>query len=308
MRARQRWPGSAATAQDYPAELAETGGVAAGLMNTGRLGELDDYVSALAVRHRAQGPPTLLYVALSMLGYSALLQGKPDLADRFFDEAISIDVPDRTVSVNKPIEARAAFRRGNRSAAFRILRAYVHELLETDYPDLAANAAVEFINMMAIIDRLPAAARVLDYLRAAGDFGALAARTLVADAAAQIAADADRIPTRIGHPNPGSTLGTRSGTCGTSSTRSNRLPPNDVPRAFARRGPIPSRGSNNGSRRLQRRRPGRHHPLGVPDRALATFDGLLGRRARGAPPLSGSDRARPSRIRSSPYSNSSPKS
>ena len=34
---RTRWPGSAATAQDYPAELAETGGVAAGLMNTGRL-------------------------------------------------------------------------------------------------------------------------------------------------------------------------------------------------------------------------------------------------------------------------------
>ena len=150
--------------QDYPADL-----------------ELDDYVSALAARHRAQGPPILLYVALSMLGYSALLQRNPDLADRFFDEATSIDVPDRTVSVNKPIEARAAFRRGNRSAAFRILRAYVHELLETDYPDLAPNAAVEFINVMAAIDRLPAAARVLDYLRAAGDFGALATRTLVAD-------------------------------------------------------------------------------------------------------------------------------
>jgi hypothetical protein len=133
-----------------------------------------------------------------MLGYSALLQGKPDLADRFFDEAISIEVPDRTVSVNKPIEARAAFRRGNRSAAFRILRAYIHELLETDYPDLAANAAVEFINEMAIIDRLPAAARVLDYLRAAGDFGALAARTLVADAAA----NPDRIPEKDRSPEP----------------------------------------------------------------------------------------------------------
>jgi predicted ATPase/class 3 adenylate cyclase len=188
--------------QDYAADLAETGGVAAGLMNTGRLRELDEYVWALAVRHRAQGPPTLLYVALSMLGYSALLQGKPDFADRFFDEAISIDVPDRTVSVNKPIEARAAFRRGNRSAAFRILRAYVHELLETDYPDLAANAAVEFINMMAIIDRLPAAARVLDYLRGAGDFGALATRTLVAEAAAQVAANADRIPDQDRSPEP----------------------------------------------------------------------------------------------------------
>jgi predicted ATPase/DNA-binding SARP family transcriptional activator len=188
--------------QDYPAELAEIGGVAAGLMNTGRLRELDDYVSALAARYRAQGPPTLLYVALSMLGYSALLQGDPDLADRFFDEAISIDVPDRTVSVNKPIEARAAFRRGNRSAAFRILRAYVHELLETDYPDLAANAAVEFINEMAIIDRLPAAARVLDYLRGAGDFGALAARTLVADAAAKVAANAERMRDQDRSPEP----------------------------------------------------------------------------------------------------------
>jgi len=180
--------------EDYAAELAETGGVAAGLMNTGRFPELDDYAWTLAARYRAQGPPTLLYVAVSMLGYSALLQGKPDLADRFFDEAVSVEVPDRTVSVNKPIEARAAFRRGNRSAAFRILRAYVDELLENDYPDLATNAAVEFINMMATIDRLPAAARVLGYLGAAGDFGALAARTLVADAAARIAAGAERIP------------------------------------------------------------------------------------------------------------------
>ena len=129
-----------------------------------------------------------------MLGYSALLQGEPDLADRFFDEAVSVEVPERTVSVNKPIEARAAFRRGNRSAAFRILRAYVDELLETDYPDLATNAAVEFINMMATINRLSAAARVLDYLAAAGDFGALAARTLVADSAVRIAADSERIP------------------------------------------------------------------------------------------------------------------
>ena len=137
-----------------------------------------------------------------MLGYSALLQGEADLADRFFDEAVSVEVPDRTVSVNKPIEARAAFRLGNRSAAFRLLRAYVDELLETDYPDLATNAAVEFINMMATIDRLPAAARVLGYLGAAGDFGALAARTLVADAAARIAADPDGIADQDRSPEP----------------------------------------------------------------------------------------------------------
>ena len=56
--------------------------------------------------------------------------------------------------------------------------------------------------MMATIDRLPAAARVLDYLRAAGDFGALAARTLVADAAARIAADAESIPDHDRTPEP----------------------------------------------------------------------------------------------------------
>jgi hypothetical protein len=137
-----------------------------------------------------------------MLGYSALLQRKPDLADRSFDEAVGIDVPDRSVSVNKPIEARAAFRRGNRSAAYRILRAYVDELLDNDYPVLATNEAVEFINMMATIDRLPAAARVLGYLAAAGDFGALAARTLVADAAARIAAGPDGLADRGRSPEP----------------------------------------------------------------------------------------------------------
>ena len=187
--------------QDFPAELVETGGVAAGLMKTSRLAELDDFASALAARHRAHGPPTLLYVAVSMLGYSALLQGKPDLADKYFEEAISVEVPERTVSVNKPIEAQAAFRRGNRTTAFRILRAYVDELLETDYPDLAANAAVEFITMMVAIERLSAASRVLDYLRAAGDFGALAARTLVADAVARIAAGSPG--GRAGRPTDG---------------------------------------------------------------------------------------------------------
>jgi hypothetical protein len=87
--------------------------------------------------------------------------------------------------------------------AFRILRAYVDDLLDNDYPDLATNAAVEFINMMATIDRLPAAARVLEYLAAAGDFGALAARTLVSDSAIQIAANGQRIPDHDRSPEPG---------------------------------------------------------------------------------------------------------
>ena len=55
---------------------------------------------------------------------------------------------------------------------------------------------------MATIDRLPAAARVLDYLRAVGDFGALAARTLVADAAARIAASTECVTDQDRSPRP----------------------------------------------------------------------------------------------------------
>ncbi|MEO3860291.1 hypothetical protein [Acrocarpospora sp. B8E8] len=132
--------------------------------------------------------PTFLCLSLAMLGYSALFQGDADRADRFFDESASVAVPHRTISVSKPIEARSAFRRGDRSGAFRILRSYVEELLETDYTDVARIAAVEFVNMMAAIGRLQDAARVLDYLATTGDFGALALRTLVADAASKIAA------------------------------------------------------------------------------------------------------------------------
>ena len=139
---------------------AEIAGVASSLMSTGHFAELDAFVSALADRYRTQGPPTLLYVTLAMLGYSALFQGKADAAEQLFDESASIDVPDRTSSVNEPAQARAALRRGDQSQAFRILRSYVEELLETDYTDLARNAAIEFINMMTAIGRLPEAERI----------------------------------------------------------------------------------------------------------------------------------------------------
>jgi predicted ATPase/class 3 adenylate cyclase len=180
--------------EHYAAAHTEIGGVASGLMSTGQFVELDAFVSALADRYRAQGPPTLHYVAVTMLGYSAFFQGKPDQADQLFDESARIAVPDRTISVNEPVDARSAFRRGNPSRAFRILRSHVDELLQTDYTDIATLAAVEFINMMAAIDRLPDAARVLGYLAITGDFGALAVRTLVADAASKIAASAGRTP------------------------------------------------------------------------------------------------------------------
>jgi len=164
--------------------------VASALMSAGRLTELDDFVSALVARFRTEGPPTLLYVTLAMLGYSAWFQGRADEAERLFDESASIEVPARTSSVNEPAQARKAFKSGHQSQAFRILHAHVHDLLASDYTDLARLAAVEFINMLTATGHLPEAGRILGYLAGSGDFGALAVHALVADAAARIEADA----------------------------------------------------------------------------------------------------------------------
>ncbi|HEX8508371.1 MAG TPA: BTAD domain-containing putative transcriptional regulator [Propionibacteriaceae bacterium] len=185
---------------DDAAMFAETGGVASALMSTGRLRELDAFVSVLVARYRTQGPPTLLYVTLALLGYSAWLQGKAAVAEQLFDESASIEVPARTSSVNAPAQARKAFKKGRHSQAFRILRSHIQELIETDYADLAKLAAVDFINMMVAIDRFPEASRILAYLTGAGDFGALAARALVADASRTLEASSEQSPGTISPP------------------------------------------------------------------------------------------------------------
>jgi hypothetical protein len=195
---------------------AEIGGVASALMSTGRFPELDAFVSALVSRYRAQGPPTLLYVTLAMLGYSAWFQGRTDEAQRLFDESASIEVPARTSSANEPAQARKAFNSGHQSQPFRILRLHVQDLVATDYTDLARLAAVEFIKMLAPIDHLSEAARMLGYLGSTGDFGALAVHALVADAAAKIAANAP--PGGFDSALPDLDGRHALGTCVTSST------------------------------------------------------------------------------------------
>jgi predicted ATPase len=169
--------------EEHAAALTEIAGVGGGLLSTGQFEELDGFVSALAERYRAQGPPTLRYVTLSMLGYSASFQGRVDRADQLFEEAALVDVPDRTISVNAPVEARAAFRHGQRFRAFRILRAHVVDLLDAGYTDNVRLAAAEFVTMMAAMDRLPDAAPVLGYLSRVGDLGTRAIRAVVPDAA-----------------------------------------------------------------------------------------------------------------------------
>ncbi|TMR22383.1 hypothetical protein ETD86_11840 [Nonomuraea turkmeniaca] len=128
------------------------------------------------------------YVPVPALGYSASFQGRRDQAERYFDDAAGVDLPEGALSANKAIEARSAFRRGHRAQAFQLLRSYIDELIETGNVIAASVVSIEFINMMAAIDRLPEAVYVIDYLEAINDFGALATRTLVAEAAHKVAA------------------------------------------------------------------------------------------------------------------------
>ena len=155
----------------------------------GRFAEHDSVVAALVDRYRAQGPPTLLNLTLVMLGYSASVQGTRDRAEQLFDDAIDVEVPQRTHSPNKAIEAGAVFRRGDRTRAFRILRTHVDELLDDDNMQAACVTTVEFVNMTATVDRLPDAARMLGFLETTGLLDAPAWRTLVEEAESKIAAD-----------------------------------------------------------------------------------------------------------------------
>ena len=164
---------------------------AGALLGIGCFTEVDESVSALADRYRGSGPPTLLHMALQTLGYSALFQGRSDAAGQFFDESARVAIPDRTLSANKLIEARAEFRRGQRTQAFGTLRAYIDGLLETDDVVAASVVAIEFINMVTSVGRFAEGARLLGFLQET-EFGALAARSVVAEAVAVMA--------EAGHP------------------------------------------------------------------------------------------------------------
>ena len=169
------------------AERAEINVVTA-LLNLGRFEECDRLAETLTNRYRQQGPPTFLDWTLMLLGYSASFQGHQDRADAYFEEAISIEVPPGTYSPNKPLEARAAFRRGNRRRAFRILQSHIDELLSNNNMQAGSLVCIEFINMMGAIDRRADAARILTYLETTGLLDAPGWRTLIADSATKVAA------------------------------------------------------------------------------------------------------------------------
>lgn len=175
--------------EDHAANLVEVGGVAAYLMGLGRFADLDTLAQAMEARYRVWGPPTLLYFALGLLGYSAQFQGRHDDAARSFTESGDIDIPVGTFLINRTVEARTVFEQGQHSRALRMLREHVDDLLDTDYVDVARMVAMEFVYMAAALDRLAEAARVLTYLDTTGAFGVLTRNTLLADAVRRIAAD-----------------------------------------------------------------------------------------------------------------------
>ncbi len=138
--------------------------VGAALLFSGQVREGDATVAALVDRYRGHGPPTLLHLSLILLGYSSSVQGRPDRADQLFAEAAAVQVPERTQSPGRSIEARTAFGRGQRSRAFRILSSYIDELIGTGNMQAICVTCVEFVNMMVQADRLQDAALMLGHL------------------------------------------------------------------------------------------------------------------------------------------------
>jgi predicted ATPase len=157
-------------------------------LGTGQFHEVDAAIGALLERYRSHGPPTLLHWCLQTLAYSAAFQQRPEDADRLLDEAAAVAVPAGTLSADQLVQARSAFRRGERARAIELMLAYVDQQLDTHNVVAASVVSIDFITMMARLDRLDEAAHMLGYLEEINEFGALAARTLVADAATRIAA------------------------------------------------------------------------------------------------------------------------
>ena len=183
-----RWAASAMATlrRDGQADLAEQFELdaAAPLVFDGRHAEGEAVLAPLVDRYRAHGPPTLLHLSLMLLGYSASLQGDHARAERLFDDAVAVEVPERTQSPNKSVTARTLFRHGERARAFRVLTVHIDELLDTGNMQAICVTCMEFINMMVAAGHLTEAARMLAHLDRSAPYWA----TLVVEARAQIAA------------------------------------------------------------------------------------------------------------------------
>jgi predicted ATPase/DNA-binding SARP family transcriptional activator len=171
---------------DHLAQLSDIG-VPRAMLILGRLAEADERMEVLVQRYRMHGPPSLLSWTLTMLGYSADAQGDRERADRLFDESATIEVPDRTHSRNKPIEAMAVFRQGEPARALRILRSDVEDLSDNDDVYDIAGTAVAFMSLMAHLARYGDAASIEGFLGKTGLVRGPLLRSAVTDAVERIA-------------------------------------------------------------------------------------------------------------------------
>jgi tetratricopeptide (TPR) repeat protein len=186
----------------HAADVLEVSGVAGSLIVLQRFDELDAVASAMELRHRLQGPPTLRYYALGLRGYAAQYQGRHEDADQFFSQAEQMDLPAGTYRILQTARARSAFAAGDHVHAYRLLRDNIRSLLDSDHTDATRMIAVEFITMMAAVDRLADAASVLPYLETTGRFALLARESLIADAARRLEAAPAVAEGLRGDPDP----------------------------------------------------------------------------------------------------------
>ncbi len=161
------------------------------LLMSEQLEEHDALVTDLAERYRAHGPPTCLQWALTQLGISASRQGRHHDAEQYYEGAAAVDVPDRTHTLKSPLQARSAFRRGDRPQAFELLRTYVEELLDNDNMYVGRFVCGEFVRMMVKVEHASEAARIIGFLESTGSPDAANLRSLVARDARRIEGGGD---------------------------------------------------------------------------------------------------------------------
>lgn len=165
----------------------------AALLSAGRFAEGEERHRALADLFRAEGPPSFLSWTLFLLGASAAFQDDHERADRYWDESMNVEVPPRTNSPNEGLSARAAFRQGRRTEAYRILVGYIDELMEVSNLAGVVMVGIEFVNMMTTVDRLEDAALILGHFDSTGllESEGPGFNTLIAEAVETVSADPD---------------------------------------------------------------------------------------------------------------------
>ena len=173
----------------YLADLVRLGGRGQSLLSLGKFDELEEFALAEAGTYRTTGPPTLLTFCLAMLAYASLLSGDEDRAEKLFDDAASVDTPDRTLGIDTAMQARAAIRRGQPELAFQYLGEHIDMLLDTGNFYMTRSAAVDFINAMYAVGRVEDAGLIRGYLSRPDLLDIEMSRSLIHPAVAKLPLD-----------------------------------------------------------------------------------------------------------------------